>query len=239
MVRRDQKGQLQSRSRPELGVTSYESVVVKSTSWGDYRGLWSVGYSAARWRAPRAVMMAAPATNTRAAQRAAPASCDGVVGQIHGVLQAFNIASSLRTRYAIGPIQESPPPITAAEMRPMPVMPATLRTTSRVPPGRCAAAAPALSKPTAIPVRATAVTEPQVRKPATGGAFRLAERTVRGYRDDRCRSSLQQHRQLLGERAATGYPVPLERGAQDQAAANERSQSDGDAPAGDVQAYQS
>jgi hypothetical protein len=33
--------------------------------------------------------------------------------------------------------------------------------------------------------------------------------------------------------------MPLERGAQDQAAANERSQSDRDASAGDIKAYQS
>jgi len=39
-------------------------------------------------RAPRTVMTAMPPANTRLAQIAAPTSCDGRAGQIHGVVRA-------------------------------------------------------------------------------------------------------------------------------------------------------
>ncbi len=45
-------------------------------------------HSPAESRAPRTVMTTVPAANTRLAQSAAPRSCGGRAGQIHGVVKA-------------------------------------------------------------------------------------------------------------------------------------------------------
>jgi hypothetical protein len=49
-------------------------------------------------RAPRTVMTTTPAAKTRAAQSAAPRSCGGRAGQIHGVVQAALRACRVTTR---------------------------------------------------------------------------------------------------------------------------------------------
>src|SRR6516162_4469387 len=89
-------------------------------------------------RAPRAVMTATPAANTSPAQIAAPRSRDGRPGQSQGVVSAGWCHCVYRAyapggRKATGPIHASPLLITAAHSNPMPVIPATLRSTSRVP----------------------------------------------------------------------------------------------------------
>lgn len=78
-------------------------------------------------RGPRTEMTASPAPKTSAAQIAPPGSPGGRVGHIHGVFQRALSASSATARYASGPIQDSEPPITAAESRPTPAIPKTFR----------------------------------------------------------------------------------------------------------------
>src|ERR1700733_11063056 len=98
--------------------------------------------SPGRSRAPRSVVTARPAANTSAAHSAPARSCCGRAGHSHGVVKAGGChtvysAYTPATRYAVGPVQDSPPPRAAAHSSPMPVIPATLRITSSVPPDRC------------------------------------------------------------------------------------------------------
>ena len=94
------------------------------------------------------------------AESAAPRSCggrgcdiDGAVigGPCHWVYSAYTPAS----RQPTGPVQASRPPRAAAHSRPIPVIPVTLRSTSSVPPTRCAPVPAAASAATATVVSAS------------------------------------------------------------------------------------
>jgi hypothetical protein len=79
------------------------------------------------------VTAAIPAASTSAAQKAAPRSCGGRAGQIHGVVQCAASADSVASQQAMGPVQPNAPPSAAADSKPVPVIPARLRSMARVP----------------------------------------------------------------------------------------------------------
>src|ERR1700689_3489248 len=87
---------------------------------------------------------------------AAPRSCGGRAGPIHGGVQCAASTDSVASQYAIGPVYPNAPPSAAADSRPVPVIPARLRSKARVPPGRTPPTAPAASAPNAVAVSATA-----------------------------------------------------------------------------------
>ena len=125
-------------------------------------------HSSAGSRAPRTLVITIPMVNTSVAQIAAPRSCGGRAARsrVWSVLEGATGSAARRRRppgRPRGPAQARRPPSAAAHSRPMPAIPARLRSTSRVPPARCAPVPAAVSAPAAAAVA-------RARWPAAGMA---------------------------------------------------------------------
>ena len=127
--------------------------------------------------------------------------------------------------------------MTSEASRPMPVMPMTLRASTRTPPGRLAPVTPSWSAPIAIPVSASAAPSRRYGSQRPAGPLGLAERAVRRHRDQHRRPGLDDHRALLRERSA-GHQVPVQHGAERAAEQGQREQRRGHPPAAQVQPRQ-
>jgi len=84
-----------------------------------------------------------PDRETKLAHQAAPKSWDGRAGQSHGVVSAVAVPILVQTEQSDEHIAgrtypSRPPPSQAAHNSPIPVSPAVLRRTSRLPPARWA-----------------------------------------------------------------------------------------------------
>jgi len=108
------------------------------------------------------VIAARPIAKTSVAHTAPPRSCGGLAGHSQGDASAGGCQSVYNAYVpanmkASGPVQDRAPPSSSAHSSPMPVIPATLRSTSRPPPARFTPAPAASSTATAARVSAAVV----------------------------------------------------------------------------------